>query len=1454
MASNRYSRLLEAALTPEAFVRMGLGVLEAGFREMALWALADWGRRGIVSEEMFSAVASLQRPSWGMWNGLLSALRNARKATLRAGDAGQRGALEQARVLDLVLGMMDRGVDGRLVAGLKALGEMTRTAVGAKLKMGAVLAMPIGLRNRVAHDTPTDAGWWEQAAAALRPLMEFHAVEDPMGLKGVAGEWPSPWFLEERGEVLAFNGIERDFAVLYVNDAGVSRAAPERTQEVLLAFQRLLGKVDEQEKDFKKLLSRLAPEEIKGVMMGDWLVGHPVGEGGFATVHVGRQLSTGRKVAMKILHDGMEPETIARFQQEASFLSRFRHPNIVDVYGFGQETWSTPRAFSLSGEAWFEAFSKSAPVKTFIALEWIEGRTLDEVFRAAAKDPAEKPSLRTLAQWMGASANALSAVHAAGLIHRDIKPHNLMVTTGGFAAEGGQAEGQIKLMDFGIARVQKAERTLVTESGRALGTPAYMSPEQIRAADAEGEVGPGSDVYSLAATFYELVTGQRLYRHDTATLEEVKTMKISGRRPVRPKVVVKGLPWEIETILLGGLEPEAADRYRTMEALERDLRHFLADEPIEYKQPSLLRRTQLVYRRNRAVSNLVALFLVLAVAGVVTYIQSIRAERNRTAVQRDLAIRNEGLASAREKDARLRLSEVLSSNGHALLEKGDPAGALLWYVRALPLLADAPARDRMERLRIGMTLRQLPRPIGMWNYKLEPLQTVYAAEFSADGRRVATGEAWIMKGNSSLADARGGARVLDARTGEAVSPAIEHEKIVTGVSFSHDGSRLVTLSGGAARVYEVSSGKLLMPAVVDEASIARAEFSADGRLLLAVGGAGKKLRIIDIAKGEPLYPEMTFEVPLAFVMFSADGTKFLAAVRPGDHSGEGTIRVHDVATGKAISAPVVTPSLWGVAFSPDNHSFAVASGEGWARVYDSATGQAVTGLLSHSGVVTQIAFSRDGKQIATASADKTARVWSVATGKAISAPMRHDESPFALGFNDDGTRLATFAYDKTVRVWDAKSGYLVSPPLRQAGEIQDGIFVKGAADQITVVTQSGAVLWDLGRSADPGVMHLEIDGDATRAAISKDSKRIAVNSSKGTVHVLDAATGRAIVPPLVHPQPVTDLMFSPDGRQLVTASRDGARIWDVSTTQPAGYAPVMLKHEGAVNSARFSPDGKWVVTASADKTGRVWDAATGGAVSAVLQHDGAVNDAAFSPDGQTAATASADHTSRLWDAATGSATTKPMNSGSGASQVRFSPDGNLLLVPDDSGHIRLWNPRTGKPVARAEYGSGTREASFSSDGTQMLAAGFSNWVKLYDTKSPESPTVVLPSGQFSAFACFAPGGDFVYTASFNGSRLWDTSGLPIGAALLLSPLRYGAFSPDGRWLVTVDSSRVRTWDVTPEDRSAGELEKFARLLSGRSMDGRGVIAPLGAEEAMLLFEELRGRYPEEFSSRLADGK
>ena len=221
---------------------------------------------------------------------------------------------------------------------------------------------------------------------ALRALGDLHERERLCAPPPGAEALPAPWFLDQDGTPYAFNGLTPESRVVYVGPGGTSVFSEERAQPVLLAFQRLLGKTAQREADFRRLLGSAAPEDFQGVLMGDYLVGRPVGHGGFATVHVGRQLTTGRKVAIKILRDGMEEDARARFQSEAKYLSRLNHPNVVGVLGYGEETWTLPRSLAASMLPWLLELRRSAPVKTFIALEWIDGRTLDALYADVAKE------------------------------------------------------------------------------------------------------------------------------------------------------------------------------------------------------------------------------------------------------------------------------------------------------------------------------------------------------------------------------------------------------------------------------------------------------------------------------------------------------------------------------------------------------------------------------------------------------------------------------------------------------------------------------------------------------------------------------------------------------------------------------------------------------------------------------------------------------------------------------------------------------------------------------------------------------------------------------------------------------------------------------------------------------------------------------------------------------------
>jgi serine/threonine protein kinase len=613
--TERYQQLLDTPADDETFVRQTFRLMEADLRTLALSALADWANADLsaTADILFQAVGTLQRPAWGSWNGLLEALIKARRKIAREGDAASRKALEQAATVHSILTALERKLTSAQLGDLKPLIELTRHQGGLTLQQ--LLILPIRLRNRAAHDNWSDPRLWTEAAGALRPLVCLLAEDRPFAALTAASLNPEPFFLSRDGQWWAFNGIAETGAV-FTSPDGASMESREGLAEVLLLFQRVLGRTAEQEEGFRRWLGRLAPEDVKGVLLGDFLVGRPVGRGGFATVHKGVQLSTGRQVAVKVLNDGLPEDAKLRFQQEAAFLARCDHPHVVGVIGYGEAPWSAPRAYSLDGEPWYAEFARSSQIKTFIALEWIDGHTLDDYIKGAA-EPA--PDLSKRLEWFLGAAQALVNVHANGLIHRDVKPSNLMVTEAGL----------IKLMDFGIARTQAEDRTIMTATGQGLGTPAYMAPEQIRAEDAALEVGPAADIYGLCATFYEVFTGTRLFHHDRETAETVKTSKLAGQLPPAPRAVAPELEWELETILVGGLQNEVADRYRSAEALARDLNHVRNDEPIEYRRPSLARRVRLTYRRNRRVFNTAGVFCALIVLLTAWYLFNIIHERDR---------------------------------------------------------------------------------------------------------------------------------------------------------------------------------------------------------------------------------------------------------------------------------------------------------------------------------------------------------------------------------------------------------------------------------------------------------------------------------------------------------------------------------------------------------------------------------------------------------------------------------------------------------------------------------------------------------------------------------------------------------------------------------------------------------------------------------------------------------
>jgi serine/threonine protein kinase len=272
-----------------------------------------------------------------------------------------------------------------------------------------------------------------------------------------------------------------------------------------------------------------------------------IGRGGMAVVYKARQTRLDRLVALKVIHAGAAAgsEELARFRREAKATARLSHPNIVQVYEVGEHN--------------------SCP---YLALELVEGGSLAETLGGTPL-PA-----RQAAELVRVLAEAVQHAHARGILHRDLKPANVLLAP----------DGTPKVVDFGLAK-RSDTRSDLTTTGQVLGTPSYMAPEQ-----AEGRVrdlGPATDVYSLGAILYKLLTGRAPFKAASIleTLEQVKT-----HDPVRPAALQPGLPRELEAICLKCLEKVPGHRYATAEALARDLGRFLGGEPISACSLTLLEK------------------------------------------------------------------------------------------------------------------------------------------------------------------------------------------------------------------------------------------------------------------------------------------------------------------------------------------------------------------------------------------------------------------------------------------------------------------------------------------------------------------------------------------------------------------------------------------------------------------------------------------------------------------------------------------------------------------------------------------------------------------------------------------------------------------------------------------------------------------------------------------------
>jgi WD40 repeat protein/serine/threonine protein kinase len=1146
-----------------------------------------------------------------------------------------------------------------------------------------------------------------------------------------------------------------------------------------------------------------APEESER-RVGPYRLLREIGRGGQATVHLAEDTRLPRRVALKVFATGLmaSEQALARFRREAESASRLDHPGICPVYEAGVDG-DTP----------------------YIAMRYIEGMTLAQwIDTARAKSGDDRPTssvelptppasprgesasvvMRVVAV-IEKTARALHAAHDAGLVHRDVKPANVVVSR----------DGEPVLLDFGLAREDDQGHTL-TMTGALLGTPAYMSPEQLLAPRIR--VDHRTDVYSLGVTLYECLTLRRPFDAPTreGLYQQILSSDADSPRRLNPKI-----PEELVVVLETAMAKNRDRRYRTALEMAEDLRRLREHEPIHAKPAGTLVRLARWAQRRPALATAVgavATLLVLGLAFTTYFLQRSREEQGRTA--KALDERTEALAAANQATRRAESETQAKSEALAAETKA------LQHARYLALMSASMAAESADGMRPLLLAREAVRT--------EPS----VAAFSQLRRAIYNSrERVVFRGHTDLLDkavfSPGGDRIVTCShdttarlwdlSGQPIAVLRGHTGQVMTVAFSPDGGRIVTASiDGTARLWS-SSGEEIAVLRGHTGPVVTAVFSPDGdRILTASKDA--TARLWDLSGAERVVMR-GHSAGLAMATFSPQGDRVLTA------SDDATARLFDV-TGRQIAVlSGHQRAVWSARFSPAGDRIATSSDDATARLWD-LSGKELTVLRGHESLVGDVEFSPQGDRLLTLSWDRTVRVWDLAGKQLVS--IWCGSPPTTATYSPRGDRILTTAYDGTARIWDV-SGRELAVFRGHEGNVNGAVF-SARGDQILTCGNDGtARLWDVDRKEAAAL--IGHGGIVHTAVFSPLGDRILTSSDDKTARLWDVAGGeRAVLSG--HEGRVWSAAFSTDGARIVTVSGDcTARLWTAS----GDPGPVLRGHAVPVRLAEFIPGGDRVLTVSRneqagertpdDHDARLWDLA-GNQVALLHGHSACVYRAMLSPAGDRIVTASFDHTAGIWDLA-GNRLAVLEAGGDSTMAATWSPGGDRIVTGNQDSTVRLWDSSGNQVTELRGCNAGISTASFSPQGDRILATTWSGSSWIWDLAGREIAVLRGHDGGVCAGA-FSPQGDRIATASEDHTaRIWDSAGNELAVLPHEGTVLTVCFSPDGRRLVTAcEDGTARVWLVQNEDVLALAEARTTRELTRAERERYADI--LGPENAALL--------------------
>ncbi len=1165
----------------------------------------------------------------------------------------------------------------------------------------------------------------------------------------------------------------------------------------------------------------------------------PHARGGLGEVFVAKDEELDREVALKQIqaHRAANVTDRARFVQEAEITGNLEHPGVVPVYGLGQDEQGNP----------------------FYAMRFIKGDSLRDAigqFHESSEQLSIAERNLQLRHLLGRFVDVCEAMqyaHDRGVLHRDLKPDNVMLGK----------YGETLVVDWGLAkplgkRPESAEAggeaTLKpassrdsgqTVAGSRFGTPHYMSPEQ--AAGRIDALGPATDVYSLAATLYHLLAGAPPFDPEP-DVSRILDRCQQGNFP-RPRERANWIPRPLEAVCLKGMALLPEDRYASPRELAAEIERWLADEPVTAAPENITDRLSRFGRKHKgyvrmgmvslAVVTAIALVSVILIDGARRRAIDLAGKNQQLAeserIAKDLADQNLRSAMSAQSAAEQRLAVERVLRLCAVAENrsaSSPTVGLLLAVEALRRSEEiAPTTSDIAE----STVRNVIKSCG--GLALHDGGWVKCVAMTPDGTRLVTGNfsgqvrLWDLTTddpNLAHVELRGhsseivcmeitsdgtrlvtGSRDKTARvwdlTSEEPSEPIHvlqgHKNLIQNLAISPDGTRLVTGSWDeTARIWDLTADDPSETSVELGWNYGRCRFltvTQDGRRLVTVSENGETW-VWDLEQRDPATSAIQIERVGSYKRLASNG-RTLVAFEPGQRPH---VRLWDLTSDELISRdiPLETTKRFGVvnvAISMDGRWIATGWHDGTVRLFDlnaENPGPKVRVLTGHMGGPLKLAFTPGGDRLVSISSDGTAQHWDLTAESpaATRVVLRgHADELKCLAVTTSGARLVTGSLDGTVRIWD-----LTTISSGRNSSIHE------QTDSVVLQHASNVQLLDL--SGDGSVL-----SSATRMSGFRKAKVWELSSG---VHGVPIEITEEIG------SEVRCMALTPRATRLAIGyRRQGARLWDLSAEEPSETKIVLKGHSNGVVCLTISPDGRWLATGGRDGSTRLWDVTVANPNSAciVLEEDPEETTAiGFSPDGDFLVTGGGEGTVAVWDLTTNEPRAAALVPQKHAGRITFlgiTSDGTRLVTGSDNGTGFLWELRTHdfeSSVVSIGEDALFDNVGIAPYGMRLVTGSCSGALRSWYLGVPNSTvTSFMLSGHSDRIAEIAitPDGARLVTGSHDGTaRIWDlgpdwphTTGVVLeGHEERISSL---AITPDGQHLITGSwDETIRIWPLSRE--------------------------------------------------------